>query len=107
VAVRVPGRAEAEQLAVLDAAGHTERFPGWYEWTTTKLHVASGRPVALGVDGEALTFESPLDFVIRPRALVVRVPRVPAKPRRKPPPAIAAPPSPFTVLSRLAAGHET
>ena len=106
VAVRVPGRAEAEKLAALDAAGHTERFPGWYEWTTTKLHVSSGRPVALGVDGEALTLESPLDFVIRPRALVVRVPRVRAEPRPKPPPAIAAPPSPFTVLSRLAAGHE-
>jgi diacylglycerol kinase family enzyme len=106
VAVRVPGRAEADQLAALDAAGHTERFPGWYEWTTTDLYVASERPIALGVDGEALMLEPPLHFRTRPRALVVRVPRVRATPRPKPPSARAAPPSPFTVLSRLAAGHK-
>ena len=35
----------------------------------------SGGPVEVGVDGEALTLEPPLRFVIRPGALTVRLPR--------------------------------
>ncbi len=105
-AVRVPGPAEADQLAALDAAGETQRFAGWHEWTTTELDVTSGQPVALGIDGESVTLDAPLRFVSRPRALVVRVPRLRARPRPKPLAAGAAPPSPLTLLSRLAAGHE-
>jgi diacylglycerol kinase family enzyme len=106
VSVRVPGRTEADLLTALDAAGQNERFPGWHEWTTTELHVASGQPLALGVDGEALTLDAPLHFVTRPRALVVRVPRLRTTRRPKPLPAGGAPSSPFTALSRLAAGRE-
>jgi hypothetical protein len=36
-------------------------------------------PVEIGVDGEALTLEPPLHFVIRPRALTVRLPRAAAR----------------------------
>ena len=106
VSVRVPGRAEADLLAALDAAGQNERFPGWHEWTTTELDVASERPVELGVDGEALTLDAPLHFVTRPHALVVRIPRVRTTRRPGPAPAGGAPRSPFTALSRLAAGRE-
>jgi len=106
VAVRAPGPTEADQLAALDAAGKTQRFAGWHEWTTTELDVTSGQPVALGIDGESVTLNAPLRFVSRPRALVVRVPRLRATPRTKPLTADAAPPSPLTLLSRLAAGQE-
>jgi diacylglycerol kinase family enzyme len=105
VSVRVPGRAEADELAALDASGQDERFPGWHEWTSTKLDVESGQPVALGVDGEALTLDPPLHFVTRPRALVVRIPRRRTWPAR-PLPVGSAPPSPFTALLRLAADRE-
>jgi diacylglycerol kinase family enzyme len=106
VAVRAPGPAEADQLAALDATGETQRFPGWHEWTTTELDVISGQPVALGIDGESVTFDAPLRFVSRPRALIVRVPPVRETSRPKPLTPVAAPPSPLTLLSRLAAGHE-
>jgi diacylglycerol kinase family enzyme len=105
VSVRLGAPADADLLAALDAAGQNERFPGWHEWTTTELDVASGRPVVLGVDGEALTLDPPLRFAIRPRALVVRVPQLHTTPRPLPLSAHAAPPSPFTLLSRLAASR--
>jgi diacylglycerol kinase family enzyme len=106
VAVRAPGPAEADQLAALDAVGQTQRFAGWDEWTTAKFDVTSGQPVPLGIDGESVTLEAPLRFVSRPQALVVRVPRLRATPRSRPRPAGGAPPSPLTLLSRLATGRE-
>jgi diacylglycerol kinase family enzyme len=106
LAVRASGPSEADQMVALDAIGQTQRFDGWHEWTTTELDVASGRPVPLGIDGESVTLDAPLRFVSRPRTLVVRVPRLRATPRSRPLPAGAAPPSPLTLLSRLAAGRE-
>jgi diacylglycerol kinase family enzyme len=105
VSVRVPGPVEADLLATLDAAGQNERFPGWQEWTTTELDIDSGQPVALGVDGEALTLDAPLHFATRPHALVVRVPRRTTWPARRLP-AGGSPPSPFATLVGLAAGGE-
>jgi diacylglycerol kinase family enzyme len=107
MAVRAPGPAEADQLAALDALGQTQRFSGWHEWTTMELDVASGQSVALGIDGESVTLDPPLRFVSRPGALVVRIPQARATQERPMPPTVgAAPPSPLTLLSRLAAGHE-
>ncbi|MET0788979.1 MAG: diacylglycerol kinase family protein [Cellulomonas sp.] len=105
VSVRAPGRAEADQLAALDAAGQSRRFSGWHEWTTVELDVTSGQPVALGVDGEAVTLEAPLHFVTRPAALVVRIARKRVRRRSVPLRAGAMGPSPFTALSRLVAGR--
>ena len=67
--------ADAEKFAALEAAGQVGRFSGWNEWTATEFEVDSGGPVEVGVDGEALTLEPPLRFVIRPGALTVRQPR--------------------------------
>jgi diacylglycerol kinase family enzyme len=106
VAVRAPGPADVDQLAALDAVGQTQRFAGWDEWTTPELDVTSGQPLALGIDGESVTLDAPLRFVSRPRALVVRVPRLRAAPRPRPLPAGAAPSSPLTLLARLTAGRE-
>jgi diacylglycerol kinase family enzyme len=44
-------------------------------WTATRLEVQAAAPVHAGVDGEAVELSPPLEFVIRPAALRVRVPR--------------------------------
>ena len=80
--VRVETAADAEKLAALELASQAQRFARWSEWTTNEFEVRSGGPVEIGVDGEALTLEAPLRFVIRPGALTVRLPR--AAPRRSP-----------------------
>ena len=72
VSVLVRGAADAEKFAALEAAGQVGRFSGWHEWTAGGFEVDSGGPVEVGVDGEALTLEPPLRFVIRPGALTVR-----------------------------------
>ena len=82
VSLRVDGAADAEKLAVLEAAGQIRRFGGWKEWTTAEFEVRSREPVKVGVDGEALVLEPPLHFVSRPGAVTVRLPR--AAVRRSP-----------------------
>jgi diacylglycerol kinase family enzyme len=42
-------------------------------WSTTRLEVDAPAPVDAGMDGEAALLVPPLEFVIRPRALRVRV----------------------------------
>jgi diacylglycerol kinase family enzyme len=77
--VRVETAADAEKLAALDAVGRVRQFASWNDWTATEFEVRSAVPVEIGVDGEALTLEPPLHFVIRPRALTVRLPRAAAR----------------------------
>jgi len=72
VSVLVRGAGDAEKFAALEAAGRVGRFSGWNEWTATEFEVGSGGPVEVGVDGEALTMDPPLRFVVRPGALTVR-----------------------------------
>jgi hypothetical protein len=67
-------------LGITVAAG--PRSPGgrpaqrpWREWSTPDFEVDSDRPVPAGIDGEAVTLESPLHFRIRPAVLTVRVAR--------------------------------
>jgi diacylglycerol kinase family enzyme len=47
----------------------------WREWSAPTFRVDAERPVAAGIDGEALVLEPPLDFRIRPGVLRVRVAR--------------------------------
>jgi diacylglycerol kinase family enzyme len=75
VSVRVDTAADAEKLAALELAGNVRRFPSWNDWTASEFEVRSAGPVDVGVDGEALTLQPPLHFVIRPGALTVRLPR--------------------------------
>ena len=49
-----------------------QRYAGWRQWTAPSLVIASGGPVAAGVDGESTTLEPPLRFATRPGALRVR-----------------------------------
>ena len=75
VSVLVRGPGDAEKFAALEAAGQVGRFEGWNEWTPTEFERTSGRPVEVGVDGEALMMDPPLRFGIRPGALTVRLAR--------------------------------
>ncbi len=45
----------------------------WREWSAPEFEVDSNRPVPAGVDGEAMTFQPPLRFTIRPGVLRVRI----------------------------------
>ncbi len=55
------------------AGSHRLAQRPWREWSTAEFEVDSDRPVAAGVDGEAMTLEPPLRFRIRPGALKVRI----------------------------------
>ncbi len=44
------------------------------EWETTSIRLESDEPILAGVDGEAMTFGSPLHISIRPKGLRVLVP---------------------------------
>jgi hypothetical protein len=72
--VRVASAGDAEKLAALDASGRVQRFSTWSEWTASEFEVRSSHPVEVGVDGEALTLQPPLRFVIRPGGLTIRLP---------------------------------
>jgi diacylglycerol kinase family enzyme len=60
-------------ILVLDAAPASQR-PG-RTWTATSCEVTGPAPLHAGVDGEAVDLTPPLRFVIRPRALRVRLAR--------------------------------
>jgi len=49
--------------------------PGMRTWTTSAYEVTAQEPVPAGVDGEAVTFDPPLSFRIRPGALRCRIAR--------------------------------
>ena len=72
VTLHVGGGADAAAFLALEAAGQVRRFPGWSEWVSPSLVIASGAPVPAGVDGESVLLDAPLRFSIRPSALRVR-----------------------------------
>ena len=73
VAVEVTGAAEVAKLVALETAGQVSHFGGWRAWTATSFEIRSRDPIAAGVDGEALRFDSPVRFEIRPGAVRVRI----------------------------------
>ncbi len=64
-------------IAVMEAPGARGRRSSWRglwrQWSAPSFEVGSGAPVPAGVDGEALTLEPPLRFIIRPGVLRVRL----------------------------------
>jgi diacylglycerol kinase family enzyme len=73
-ALMVPsGLALTRFLAVL-AAGQPDRYEGLVAWETATFTIASGEPVAVGLDGEALQLDPPLVFTSRPGVLRIRRP---------------------------------
>jgi diacylglycerol kinase family enzyme len=73
IVVEVHNGAELAQLISLSTAGRGSAYSGWHEWTTTTLAVRSGAPISLGIDGEAVTLDSPVRLEVQPSALRVRI----------------------------------
>ena len=75
VAARIRSASDVGELVTLETIGQAERFRGLLEWSQSEFEIRSSSPVAVGLDGEALTLEPPLLFVSLPGALRVRLPR--------------------------------
>jgi diacylglycerol kinase family enzyme len=89
----------------LQAVGQAGRFRGWIRWDDTRFEVRSGAPVEIGIDGEALAVDPPLELRILPGALRVRIPR--GAPGRSPAAAAARPGwSTITAVLQTAAGRQ-
>ncbi|HEV2894442.1 MAG TPA: diacylglycerol kinase, partial [Actinomycetota bacterium] len=65
---------EIARLVESEATGRSWRPPGWVEWTGASFRLGSGQPVEIGIDGEALVLDPPIEFRTLPRALRVRIP---------------------------------
>jgi diacylglycerol kinase family enzyme len=74
VTLEIRSAGELARLLAAEAAGRGERFRGWREWTTETFDIRADQPVPVGIDGEALTLEPPLQFRTLPQALRVRIP---------------------------------
>jgi diacylglycerol kinase family enzyme len=103
VAARITAASDIAEFVMLETIGQAQRFHGLVEWSEVRFEVRSSSPVAVGLDGEALMIEPPLQFVSLPGALRVRLPE------RASNGAVATSAS-FTrdnlrTLSRIATGH--
>jgi len=75
LATRIRSARDVAALATLGTLGQSRRFRGLVEWSCPEFEVRSDAPIAVGLDGEALSLTPPLRFVSLPGALSVRVPR--------------------------------
>ena len=103
VAARITGASDIAEFVMFETVGQAQRFHGLLEWSEVRFEVRSSSPVAVGLDGEALMLEPPLQFVSLPGALRVRLPERASN-------GIAATSASFTrdnlrALSRIATGH--
>jgi len=103
VAARITAASDIAEFVMLETIGQAQRFHGLVEWSEVRFEVRSSSPVAVGLDGEALMLEPPLQFVSLPGALRVRVPERASN-------GAAANSASFTrdnlrTLSRIATGH--
>jgi diacylglycerol kinase family enzyme len=73
VAVALVGEAAPSRFLGALSAGHPERYSGFQTWTAISFEVQSGGPVPVGLDGETLEIDPPLQFTVRPHALRVRL----------------------------------
>jgi diacylglycerol kinase family enzyme len=98
VAAQLQSPSEVARFGRMQAPGHRPRRPnGWVEWTGTSFEVRSGQPVEIGIDGEAMLLDPPIEFRILPGALRVRItPRAPGYS-----PAAAAPTPGWATLTAL------
>jgi len=74
VAATFRSSAELARLLESGATGRNWRPPGWVEWAAASFQLESGRPVEIGIDGEAIMLDPPIRFRTLPGALRVRIP---------------------------------
>ncbi|MET0421965.1 MAG: diacylglycerol kinase family protein [Acidimicrobiia bacterium] len=73
ISIDINNASELARFVTLETAGRGSSFSGWSEWNDHELVIRSTKPIDAGVDGEALTFDSPVRFAVRPGALRVRI----------------------------------
>ena len=104
VAARFRSPGEIARLLESVGGGRGWRPPDWAEWSDDRFVLQSAQPVEIGIDGEAMLLDPPLEFRTLPGALRVRIPR--HAPGYSP--AAAAPPKGWaavTALLQTAAGR--
>jgi diacylglycerol kinase family enzyme len=74
-ATRARGAHAVAKLVTLGTIAQQRRFGSVRQWSSLEFEVRASAPVAVGLDGEALTVHPPLRFDSLPGALRVRVPR--------------------------------
>jgi diacylglycerol kinase family enzyme len=74
-AARVRNPADVSQLVALELVGQAGRYPGLLSWSARAFEVRADGPVEVGLDGEALVLDPPLQFTSLQGALRVRLPR--------------------------------
>jgi diacylglycerol kinase family enzyme len=80
VAVRANRPRDLSALVALEMRGAVHQYQGLRQWTVPAFRVESSGPVPIGLDGEALQLEPPLEFRTLPGALRVRLPPAAAGP---------------------------
>ena len=75
VVTRIRRATDFAHFVTLGTAGQHKRFGGLRQWSALEFEVDSDRPIAVGLDGEALLLEPPLRFATLPGALRIRMPR--------------------------------
>jgi len=104
VAATFRSSGDPAKFVQLEAVGQGHRFAGWMEWTDTRFGVRSSEPIELGIDGEGVVLEPPIEFRTLRRALRVRIP--PAAPGYSPAAAVPRPGwSTITALVKTAIGR--
>ncbi len=103
VAARITAASDIAEFVMFETVGQAQRFHGLLQWSEVRFEVRSSSPVAVGLDGEALMLEPPLQFVSLPGALRVRLPERASD-------GASATAASFTrdnlrTLSRIATGH--
>jgi diacylglycerol kinase family enzyme len=74
LAIRANRPEDLSALAALGAHGAADQLQGVRRWTAPTFRVDSSSPVPIGLDGEALLLEPPLEFRTLPGVLRVRLP---------------------------------
>jgi diacylglycerol kinase family enzyme len=97
VAATFRSSGEIARMVESAASGRAWRPPGWVEWADDSFRLQSAQPVEIGIDGEAMLLDPPIEFRTLPGALRVRIPH--QAPGYSP--AAAAPPKGWTAVTAL------
>lgn len=62
------------RMMTLAATGRIGGFTGWSQWESETFGVDSGSSVALGIDGESVSMDPPIEFAIHRAGMRVAVP---------------------------------